>query len=91
MSAIPRRRDTRGLARLASNRRVLLLSATPVRNRRAELAALLALFLGPRATRWTPPPSRNVSCGVRGDASLRPADRRPALASRARHPATTPA
>jgi hypothetical protein len=61
------------LARLASNRRVLLLSATPVRNRRAELAALLALFMGPRAhaldavavSRWV----------VRrcGDASLRPA------------------
>ena len=37
------------LARLVAYRRVLLLSATPVRNRMAELSALLALFLGPRA------------------------------------------
>jgi superfamily II DNA or RNA helicase len=37
------------LSRLAAYRRMLLLSATPVRNRRAELAALLALFMGPRA------------------------------------------
>ena len=37
------------LARLAAGARVLLLTATPVRNRRAELDALLALFLGPRA------------------------------------------
>jgi superfamily II DNA or RNA helicase len=37
------------LARLIAHRRVLLMSATPVRNRRAELGALLALFMGPRA------------------------------------------
>ena len=37
------------LAQLTSNANVLLLSATPVRNRRVELDALLSLFLGPRA------------------------------------------
>ncbi len=37
------------LARLTEGARVLLLSATPVRNRRAEITALLGLFLGPRA------------------------------------------
>jgi superfamily II DNA or RNA helicase len=37
------------LAKLTSNSNVLLLSATPVRNRRMELDALLSLFLGPRA------------------------------------------
>ena len=39
------------IARLAANARVLLLSATPVRNRASELDALLALFLGARASR----------------------------------------
>lgn len=39
------------LAALASGARVLLLSATPIHNSRADLAALLALFLGARA--WT--------------------------------------
>lgn len=37
------------VARLAHHARVLLLTATPVRNRRSELEALLALFLGPEA------------------------------------------
>ena len=37
------------LAQLTSNANILLLSATPVRNRRVELDALLSLFLGPRA------------------------------------------
>ena len=37
------------LARLTAGADVLLLSATPVRNRRAELDALLGLFLGSRA------------------------------------------
>ena len=37
------------LAQLTSSANVLLLSATPVRNRRMELDALLSLFLGPRA------------------------------------------
>jgi superfamily II DNA or RNA helicase len=39
------------LASLATNARVLLVSATPVHNRRDDLAALLALFLGARAWR----------------------------------------
>jgi hypothetical protein len=37
------------LARLVTGAHALLLTATPVRNRRDELDALLALFLGPRA------------------------------------------
>lgn len=37
------------LAALAAGARVLLLSATPIHNTRADLAALLALFLGTRA------------------------------------------
>jgi len=37
------------IASLASRTQVLLLTATPVHNRRAELAALFALFLGARA------------------------------------------
>ena len=37
------------LAALAAGARVLLLTATPVRNRRSELDALLGLFLGSRA------------------------------------------
>ena len=37
------------IASLASRARVLLLTATPVHNHRAELAALFALFLGARA------------------------------------------
>jgi hypothetical protein len=61
------------LARLIAYRRVLLLSATPVRNRRAELAALLALFMGPRA--YTLGDAALSRCIVRrgDDASLRPA------------------
>src|ERR1035437_9683519 len=61
------------LARLMSYRRVLLLTATPVRNRRAELAALLALFMGSRA--YVLDDATRSRCIVRrgGDASLRPA------------------
>jgi superfamily II DNA or RNA helicase len=43
-------RRYRRIAWLAHGARVLLLTATPVRNRTAELQALLALFLGPGAT-----------------------------------------
>ncbi len=39
----------RALSAVAHRSRVLLLSATPVRNRRAEFVALLTLFLGPAA------------------------------------------
>ncbi|MFI5232434.1 MAG: helicase-related protein [Gemmatimonadales bacterium] len=61
------------LARLVAYRRVLLISATPVRTRRAELAALLALFMGPRA--YSLDDAERARCIVRrtGDASLRPA------------------
>jgi hypothetical protein len=60
------------LARLVAYRRVLLLSATAVRNRRAELAALLALFMGPRA--FALDDAARAACIVRrgGDATLRP-------------------
>jgi hypothetical protein len=41
------------LAALARGARVLLLSATPIHNRRADLVALLSLFLGSRARTMT--------------------------------------
>jgi superfamily II DNA or RNA helicase len=41
------------LASLARGARVLLLSATPIHNRRADLVSLLALFLGSRARSMT--------------------------------------
>ena len=41
------------LATLARGARVLLLSATPIHNRRADLVALLSLFLGSRARSMT--------------------------------------
>lgn len=44
----PRTRRYAALARLARGRHLLLLSATPVVNRRADRDALLALFLGSR-------------------------------------------
>ncbi len=61
------------LARLVAWRRVLLLSATPVRNRRRELGALLALFMGPRAHSLDD--AARSRCIVRrsGDAALLPA------------------
>lgn len=61
------------LARLVAHRRVLLMSATPVRNRRAELGALLALCMGPRAHALGD--AALARCIVRraGDASLLPA------------------
>jgi superfamily II DNA or RNA helicase len=60
------------LSRMTAYKKVLLLSATPVRNRRRELAALLALFLGPRA--FTLDDTAHAQCIVRraGDASLLP-------------------
>ncbi|MFL5575569.1 MAG: helicase-related protein [Gemmatimonadaceae bacterium] len=45
----PGTRRYRALASLAAHARLLLLSATPIHNRRADLTALLALFLGARA------------------------------------------
>jgi len=60
------------LARLTAYKKVLLLSATPVRNRQGELGALLALFMGPRAHGLDD--AERSQCIVRraGDASLRP-------------------
>ena len=49
----PRTRRYAALAAAAATARVLLLSATPVRNRSAERDALLALFLGGRAASAT--------------------------------------
>jgi superfamily II DNA or RNA helicase len=49
----PRTRRYAALAARTRGARVLLLSATPVHNRRADLVALLALFLGARAERWS--------------------------------------
>lgn len=45
----PATRRYRALAELTAGARVLLLSATPIHNRAADLRALLALFLGARA------------------------------------------
>ncbi|HET7456442.1 MAG TPA: DEAD/DEAH box helicase [Gemmatimonadaceae bacterium] len=45
----PATRRYHALARLTDGARVLLLTATPIHNRRADLDALLALFLGARA------------------------------------------
>jgi len=45
----PATRRYAALAKIAVRSRVLLLTATPVHNRRADVAALLALFLGARA------------------------------------------
>ena len=47
----PATRRYRALARLTVGARVLLVTATPVHNRTADLAALLSLFLGAEA--WT--------------------------------------
>jgi superfamily II DNA or RNA helicase len=60
------------LARLVAYRHVLLLSATPVRNRRAELAALLALFMGPRAHILDDVAQSNCIVRRAGDATLLP-------------------
>jgi hypothetical protein len=42
------------LKELTRDAKVLLLSATPIHNRRAEMCAVLSLFLGSRATALTP-------------------------------------
>ena len=42
------------LKELTRDAKVLLLSATPIHNRRAEMSAVLSLFLGSRATALTP-------------------------------------
>lgn len=69
----PGARRYAALARLCTGAHVLLLSATPVVNRRSDRDALLALFLGARASALTRQESARVI--VRGvpDARLRPA------------------
>ena len=49
----PRTQRFQRISRLARNSRVLMLTATPVHNRRADLIALLSLFLGSRAENLT--------------------------------------
>ncbi|MFL5481263.1 MAG: helicase-related protein [Gemmatimonadaceae bacterium] len=49
----PRTNRYFALEHLVRNARVLLLSATPIHNRRNDLVALLSLFLGSRATTMT--------------------------------------
>lgn len=63
----PRTRRYGRIARLARDARVLMLTATPIHNRRADLVALLALFLGSRAENLT---ERELSrCVVRRERS----------------------
>ena len=49
----PRTRRYRAIADLAAGASVLMLSATPIHNRRRDLEALLALFLGERTASMT--------------------------------------
>jgi superfamily II DNA or RNA helicase len=63
----PGTRRYAALAELCKRARVLLLTATPVQNRRADLAAQLALFLGRRA--WAMGDEELASHVVRGGAS----------------------
>lgn len=66
------------LARLAAGARVLALSATPIHNSRADLAAVLALFLGARA--WAMSDAELATCIVRREADDLVAVELPALA-----------
>jgi hypothetical protein len=67
----PATRRWRALAELSRGARVLLLSATPVHNRRADLVALLSLFLGARAGAMKDESlARCIVRRVRGDASV---------------------
>jgi superfamily II DNA or RNA helicase len=71
----PRTRRYRTLAAACIDRRVLLLSATPVVNRLADRTALLALFLGPRAGQLSP--AALGACVIRGGTTaVRPTVRR---------------
>ena len=46
----PRAQRYAAVARIGRDARILMLTATPIHNRRADLVALLSLFLGSRAT-----------------------------------------
>ncbi|HUF26500.1 MAG TPA: DEAD/DEAH box helicase [Gemmatimonadaceae bacterium] len=61
----PKTRRYAALASLTRRSRVLLLTATPVHNRAGELAAILALFLGERASSLTA--AELARCIVRRD------------------------
>jgi hypothetical protein len=61
------------LARLATGARVLLLSATPVRNRRSELDAMLALFLGAGASAMDPAARSQVMIRREASSAFMPA------------------
>jgi len=58
-------RRHRSLAELARTARIVLLTATPIHNRRSEMVALLSLFLGSRAKRLTA--KELARCVVRRD------------------------
>lgn len=62
----------RALAETCAGARILLLSATPVVNRQADLQALLALFLGARAGTLSAAESARLILRHRPDAGLRP-------------------
>ena len=55
----PRTNRYFALEHLVRGARVLLLSATPIHNRRHDLVALLSLFLGSRAAKMTAAANRN--------------------------------
>jgi hypothetical protein len=55
----------RVLAKLVSQSDVLLLTATPIHNRRSDLVSLISLFLGERAATLTP--SELTRCVIRRD------------------------
>ncbi|HVT40521.1 MAG TPA: helicase-related protein [Gemmatimonadaceae bacterium] len=60
------------LARLVKGARVLLLSATPVRNRRSELDAMLALFLGAGTSAMDPAARSRVVIRRKADLAVIP-------------------
>lgn len=76
----PATRRYRGLTELARGARVVLLTATPIHNRRSEMVALLSIFLGSRAQVLTA--SELARCVVRRD--------RRALTRGTRTPTVTP-
>lgn len=68
----PATRRYHGVAKLARDARVLLLTATPIHNRAADMSALLSLFLGSRARTLTG--SELARCVVRREHGALPID-----------------
>jgi hypothetical protein len=66
----PRTRRYTRLAQLTANAHVLLLTATPIHNRREDLAALLALFLGTSLAQTPEMLARTVIRREHGDVPL---------------------